>query len=60
MEFMDKKTLYEKNRDLVLPGITIKQAKIVEVNKYGEISANNEAGDNFYIVKFTSILHTIQ
>ena len=36
------------------------KAELVQVNRYGDISANDEAANHFYIFCFTSAPYTLQ
>ena len=40
--------------------MTTNEVELVKVNGYGAIAANYNATNNFYIVCFTSVPHTLQ
>ena len=63
MEFLDNKTpKYELDNInvLVLAGMSTNKAEPVKVNGYVVIAVNDEAANNFEIVRFKSVPYTLQ
>ena len=56
----DTQIEFDNIHAFIIKGIFTNKAEIVQVNGCGAKSANDEAENNFYIVRFTSVPHTPQ
>ena len=63
MELLDNKTSqveFDNIHELIITEMENSKAELVKVNGYGAIAANDEAENDFYIVRFTSVPYTLQ
>ena len=63
MKSLDNKTPqvdFENIHVLIISVISTNKAELFQVNGYSDISANDEAANNAYIVCFTYVLYTLQ
>ena len=63
LKFLDNKTPQielDNIHTFILAEMSTNKAELVEVNGYAYIAANDESENNFYIVRFASVMYMIQ